>query len=220
MCEQIRFRKELLPSTGNYILMLSGGVDSVAVGSFLAGGAYSGNMVAYHYNHKLRPQNDVMEDKVRWFCEAHEIPLYTRSNSGGLDLSKEADARKHRFAGLREVIGELDNFSGVVCTAHHLDDCVESYLMRAFRGTLGGEIIPSSTGFKGFSIVHPFLLTPKRVFRSWVMDKGLWHYVEEDESNTDTGPTRNWIRNDLRLRIEERYPGLEKVVKKMLEEQE
>ena len=103
----------------------------------------------------------------------------------------------------------------VVC--HHLDDCVESYLMNCFNGVPEYVPIPFRTSWGDVEVVRPFLLTGKEDFRGYVERHGLMRYVTEDELNGDLSLRRNWVRNCLRPMVETRYVGLSKVVKKKIE---
>ena len=213
MRKTIKFQSNLIDKDHALVLLLSGGVDSVAVAHFLSQGSHNTKLAAFHFNHCLRPQNDLMENKVRSLCVTLNIPLHVRSAKDFPCTEEESSCRNARLLALESLKSEfLGQYQGV--TAHHLDDSVESYLMRSFRGTADGYVIPPVTKFNWGKIIHPFLLTPKKVFRDYVTRNSLLEYVEEDCSNTDLSVTRNWVRHKIRPDIEEKYPGLEKVVMK------
>ena len=196
----------VLPDSNSYIA-LSGGVDSIAA-AFIAKKKF-GIDKAYHFNHRLRPQNYIMETKVRKFCEKFGFELIVKR---GNNLKSEADCRNARINGFFEAIG------GNLITAHHVSDCVESYLMNVLRGHAEYLPLPITSQFSTGKIYHPFLMFDKAVFYSIVQKQKLEQYVEEDETNSQIkGSRRNWIRNELLPMIETQNMGLKKIVRKKYE---
>jgi tRNA(Ile)-lysidine synthase len=209
----INYNTKLLENKGHLYVACSGGVDSVAITHFLA--KVNPDVSIFHFNHKLRPQNDRMLEATAalsgtlksfrsYFASALEIPI---DESKGL----EAGAREARLKAL-STIPLVDGERHRVVVAHHLDDCVESYLMNCFNGKTDGYVIPPISNFPRFALYRPFLLTPKSELRAYVERNGLMKYVVEDETNTDTTYRRNFIRNKVIPTLQPHYPGLRKVV--------
>ena len=209
----IKVTKQLLPFK-RFGVALSGGIDSIAVAHFLRKG--NKDFIAIHVNAKYIEQDDEAARKVRMFCKDYDIPLVLREVEGSYGGgSVEAWCREKRYDILRGVCRQEDLEQLVVC--HHLDDCVESYLMNCFNGVPEYVPIPFRTSWGDVEVVRPFLLTGKEDFRGYVERQGLMGYVTEDELNGDLGLQRNWIRQCLRPMVETRYVGLSKVVKKKIE---
>ncbi len=101
----------------------------------------------------------------------------------------------------------FDNFDTVV-TAHHLDDCIETYLFSAMHGN--PKLIPLHRN----NVVRPFLTTPKYEFFNWAMRKNLAFC--HDTSNDDDKYMRNYVRKHIVPHAFKVNPGLDKVVKKMV----
>jgi len=93
-----------------------------------------------------------------------------------------------------------------VITAHHLDDCVETWLWRSLNGNPG--IVP----YRNENVIRPFRLNRKRDLELWCHLNNVPYY--EDESNKDTKYTRNYIRHELMPHALHVNPGLHKVIKK------
>jgi tRNA(Ile)-lysidine synthase len=205
----IRFKK-VFSKSNTKLVCFSGGVDSLACLDFLKRGGWS--VTAFHFNHKLRPENDLMEDSVRKFCKESNTDLIVKN---GLEYNigdgSEKDCREARYKSIGDV------WEGDVVVCHHLGDCVESYLMGCLDGD--SKRIPVCTDWGKFKVWRPFLLNKKVEFINWVVKRGLEKWIVEDSTNRDNSYRRNWIRNELIPKIEEKYRGLDKVVLKKIEEE-
>jgi tRNA(Ile)-lysidine synthetase-like protein len=184
----IKIIKNILPKEKEYFLAVSMGVDSVAAYLFLKNKGYNINPI--HFNHKLRLQNDLMEQKYLELCKnTNSKPII----GYGENLQTENDCRQAR-------INFYKNFcdNGTIITAHHLDDYVESYLLNCFRGHPDKEAFSLESQFENFKIIHPFLLTRKKDFKQYLDRNNYLCYTVEDESNSSTkGSRRNWIRKKI-----------------------
>lgn len=192
----------IIPPKDSYVA-ISGGVDSIAAAYFLR---KYGIHKAYHFNHKMRSQNDMMERKVRAFCEKYEIDLIVKHGAG---LKTEAECRNARINTFFNTIG------GTMVTAHHLNDAVESHVMNFIRSHENFLPIPIVSEFMSGKICHPFLLTDKSFFQRIAETNNLNEYIEEDETNKIIkGSRRNWIRNELLPLFDAQSIGLKKIVRK------
>lgn len=189
----------------------SGGIDSIAGAHYLLK-KLKLQVKLFHYNHNLRDQNDEMEEAVRKFAADYNLPIVVKKLTQMCGTG-EAELRHNRYLTLQAVANQ-----GTVVTCHHLDDCIESYLMNCFNGTPEYSPIPVSTKFGDTQVVRPFLLTPKKVFSGYASAYNLDEYIVEDETNQDQKYRRNWVRHRARPVIEEHYPGIRKVVLKKVED--
>lgn len=209
---RINCKKELV---GNDVwVACSGGVDSIVVAHYLFN-KLKRRVKLFHYNHCLRAQNWEMERSVVKFAEKFNLPLEIRRAQWELsDLERspgENKLRSKRLESLVEVVGD-----GHVIYGHHLNDCVESYLMNTFNGNPDYIPIPIMSGFDDITVVRPFFLTPKKAFEEYAEAYNLNEFIVVDETNSNTKYRRNWVRNRLLPVVEEEYPGLEKVVFKIM----
>lgn len=194
----------------NSFISISGGVDSVAAAYILK--TRFGVDQAYHFNHRLRPQNDEMERQVKELCKNLGIELIVKRAT--TKLRTEAECRHARVNGFFNSIG------GNLITAHHLDDAVESYLLNCFRGQPDYLPIPKVSQFGQYSLLHPFLLFEKEEFRKIARHKRLLSYIVEDETNNEVrGSRRNFIRNKIVPLLEQEQLGIRTIVKKRYETQ-
>lgn len=182
----IKIIKNIIPKNQHFYFAVSMGIDSVAGYLYLKNKGY--NVKPVHFNHKLREQNDVMENKFIELCEATNVkPIIAY----GKNLSTEAECRQAR-------LNFYDSLGGNILTAHHINDWVESYLLNCFRGKPNHNSFELISTFPKFNIIHPFLLTRKKDFQQYLERNNYLCYTVQDESNASVkGSRRNWIRQQI-----------------------
>lgn len=183
----------------NVWVACSGGSDSMAVLDFVRR-CHHVQVAFYHHG---TATSQAALPVVQAYCATHGLALTTDHIQGHKpkDQSAEEWWRNCRLKFLHALPGQ-------VITAHHLDDCVETYLFNCMHGK--SHTIPYSNQ----NIVRPFLTTPKSVFTSWCSRKSVpWH---EDQSNSDVKYMRNLIRHHIVPEALKVNPGLRTVVKKMV----
>lgn len=189
------------------ILACSGGVDSMAVLSFLRNSKRE--IIVCFVNHDT-DYSDKCESFLKEYCKANNIHLVVGRITELKDPKKSQeefwrDERYHIF----KKVSELHDCPVITC--HHLGDVVETWIFGCLNGT--GKLIPYKRDF----VIRPFLLNKKEVFIKWCIDNEVpWL---DDPSNKDSRYNRNLIRNELlpiALRVN---PGIHKVIyKKILSE--
>jgi tRNA(Ile)-lysidine synthase len=202
-----RFRTNLarlgLPS-GKALVAVSGGPDSVALLDLLvqAGDVHDLDLVVAHVDHGIHPESAQVAAQVRALAESYGLPF----EIGQLALGHSAGetlARYRRYAWLeakRERIG-----AGVILTAHHADDQVETVLMRVLAGS-------GPAGLAGIMPVHGKVIRPLLPFSRTeltlhVREAGLQVWL--DPANTDSRHLRSWIRGELLPRLRLRVPQID-----------
>jgi tRNA(Ile)-lysidine synthetase-like protein len=200
----IKIIKDIAPKDRHYFIAVSMGIDSVAAFLWLRSKNY--NITPIHFNHKLRPQNDLMENKFIELCDKLNIEYKI---GHGCDLLTEKDCRQARLNFYNSVV------DGSLITAHHLNDYVESYLLNCFRGHPHHRPFELVSYFDNYKIIHPFLLTYKKDFEQFLARNDYLKYTVKDESNFITkGSRRNWIRNAIVPEMKQNKLSLEKFAKR------
>lgn len=192
--------KLLGPLPEKPVVALSGGVDSMAVADFVS---RSRSVECAFFHHGTEASQQALEF-LEPYCKQRGWPLLKGQISSGrsADVSPEEHWRTERYT-------FLDSLDRDVITAHHLDDCVETYLWSMMHGT--AKIIP----YRRKRVIRPFLLTHKIELVSWAHRNNIpW---VEDASNKDLKYTRNYVRYELVPRALHVNPGLHKVVQRFVQ---
>jgi tRNA(Ile)-lysidine synthetase-like protein len=177
---------------GEYVIAVSGGVDSMSLLDILASRPQIGLIVA-HFNHGIREDSDKDEELVRRRADELNLPFEVGYGSLGPKAS-EAAARKARYDFLHSVKDKYQADS--IITAHHLDDALETAIINLIRGT----------GRKGLSAIsankqvrRPLLSYSKSEILIYARAKAIiWR---EDETNDSDDYLRNYLRKGVLKRL-------------------
>jgi len=182
-----------LDTHDNFILAVSGGLDSMVLLEVFHKLKPRANLKVAHYHHgnsddqKLEEFRNLslktVQHKISTLNKKN-IVFYSEKSPG--PLVSEEQMRNSRWSFLRS----LKKSDEVIVTAHHLDDRFETMLLKMIRGT-------SVEGFLAFKmwnqeIFRPFLETPKVA----LIDYAEAHKISwlSDPSNSEDHYLRNWLR--------------------------
>lgn len=203
---QYASRYHLLPRTGQVVVAVSGGADSVALLDVLRKLAQSPDwdfsLTVAHLDHQIRPTSPedarfVEQLAQKWnlpvISEKQNIPQLARQWQLGL----EEAARKARYDFFARLANETK--AHCVAVAHHAGDNVETILHHILRGThlRGAAGMKPSRPLEGCSamLVRPLLTCTRQDIEAWCHEHHLsW---QTDITNIDTNYTRNFIRHEL-----------------------
>lgn len=189
---------ELLRSGRPVLAGISGGRDSMALLSLLAG-MKDCRLIACHVHHGLRPEADEEAAFVRQFSASLRIPcVWKRTDVTELaranGISIEEAARKARQALFLEWSGDYPG--AFVALAHHRNDQQETAFLHLCRGASGIHgMSPVSTWENGLTVVRPLLNFSREEITSYLER----HHIpwKEDASNQSTEYTRNALRHEV-----------------------
>ncbi len=197
----------MIRSGDGIVVGVSGGPDSVALLHVmnLLKSERNFRLVVAHLDHGLRPES--REDaEFTWELSeslgvsAHVQTADVRQIALDLGISVEEAGRRARYDFYERVRAAVSAQS--IATAHHLDDQLETFFLRVFRGStltgLGG-IYP-----KRGRIIRPFIEAQRTEILDF-LSKGRIPY-RIDRSNLAANTDRNFIRNRLMPMITERFP--------------
>ncbi len=179
---------------GEYIVAVSGGVDSVALLDLLS---KQGNikLVVAHFDHGIRAEsaNDAMF--VKTLAEKYGLEFELGAAALGPDASEE-QARDARYAFLKKLRQNRNALK--IVTAHHSDDIIETIIINLIRGT-GWRGISSLRNTK--YIGRPLLDLTKADILDYAKNNDL-RWVE-DSTNQDLKYLRNEIRHKIVTKMNE-----------------
>lgn len=184
---------------------LSGGCDSVVLLHALHSLGSPNPVSVIHVHHGLSPNADAWADFCRNYCAGLSIPFevhrVTVDCATGLGI--EASAREARYGAFSKVDAE------VLLLAQHRGDQAETVLFNLLRGSglIGAAGMPAERRFGGLRLMRPLLGVSRAEIEAYAEAHGLvW---VDDESNADTGLSRNYLRHEVLPMLAARFPNVE-----------
>ena len=167
----------------NYVVAVSGGVDSVVLLDMLVREKKHDLTVA-HFDHGIRDDSAADARFVEALAKSYDLPYVGRREELGKQASEDY-ARQRRYEFLRNVAKDK---KATLVTAHHADDIIETIAINFSRGT----------GWRGLAVfgddtIERPLLSKRK---SELYDYALLHdleWVEDSTNQTDT-----YLRNRIR----------------------
>lgn len=189
----------------------SGGRDSMALLHYLNSikSQLDCQVIAINIDHSIREKSAMDSQFVMDYCKENGIRAYTFKIEA-LKIAKENKltieegarvARYKTFDGLIQK-GLVDK----IATAHHLNDQAETILLNLLRGCgLGGA--KGMEPIRDNVYIRPFLETERVHIMEYIDDNDI-PYVE-DETNSDTAYSRNYIRNVVMPTIRQKFKSVD-----------
>lgn len=167
------------------ILAVSGGVDSMALLAMYK----QADIVVAHIDHGTRKSSANDADFVRRKCQELGVKFYETKLELGEGVSEEL-ARKKRYEFLKTI---QEKEGGTLCTAHHLDDVLESIAINLIRGTGWRGLTP----FYGDELVRPFIISRmwKRDVLKFAGEQNIC--FRQDPTNCEAAYLRNRVRGKM-----------------------
>jgi tRNA(Ile)-lysidine synthase len=193
------------------VIGLSGGLDSVVLFDIVAtlAGLDAFQLSAVHVNHQISPNASTWAQFVVKLCDERGIPC----NVVIVDVNRgcgsvESAARYRAFAQQK---------ADVLLLAHHLDDQIETMMLRLLRGAgvkgLSAMQQGRSDAFdaqSNYKILRPMLSATRHEIEDYAAERGL-HWIE-DESNSDTRYDRNFLRWRIFPELEKQFPEYREIL--------
>jgi tRNA(Ile)-lysidine synthase len=190
----------------NICVGLSGGCDSVVLLHVLAVLGPREHLRAVHVHHGLSANADRWAAFCADYCRDLGIDLLVErvevDRHSGLGL--EAAAREARYRVFSGSAGEL------LLLGHHQGDQAETLLFNLLRGAgvAGAAGIPVERRRQQLRILRPLLDVSRDEIETYARDHQLaW---VDDESNRDTGLSRNFLRHRVLTVLGARFPAAER----------
>jgi tRNA(Ile)-lysidine synthetase-like protein len=190
----------------NYVLAVSGGVDSVVLLDALVIDRFSELAPDYqlptanyqpliaHFDHGIRPDSAEDAEWVRVLAAGYGLEYVSERVELGLGASESA-ARQMRYNFLRQT---CKKYNALLITAHHQDDVIETMVINLIRGTGWRGLTPMAAEISDSqspSILRPLLGVGKAQILQYAKKYQLqWR---EDSTNLNEKYLRNYIRHSL-----------------------
>lgn len=204
--------QKLFDKNDRVLVALSGGVDSVVLGTLMLRSGYTFSVA--HCNFHLRGEESNRDERfVRSWAEKNKIKLFvsefdTYEYMQQKGISLEMAARELRYSMFKNLMTS-QGFS-LLATAHHADDSAETFFINLLRGTgIAGlhGILP-----KHDNIVRPLLFATRKDIFDFAKANNI-PFVE-DSTNEETQFLRNKIRHRLFPLLKDLCPNFDTVIKK------
>ncbi len=202
--------KQLSPfvNARRWLVAYSGGVDSHVLLHLLvrivARNPGYPPVEVVHVNHQLQDGSDQWASHCQQQADALSVPLtivpveINRDTSGSL----EEKARQARYTVFESLIEPGD----LLLLGHHLDDQVETLMLRLLRGSgsRGASAMPRSRAIGYGRLLRPLLDLPRTAIECYAQDNQL-QWVQ-DPSNNSSDFDRNFLRLQLLPILAQRWP--------------
>ncbi len=177
------------------LLAASGGLDSTVLAHLLHEEGYTFGIA--HCNYGLRGADSDGDAQfvgalAARLGAAFHVTTIELPRAGGETIQLQFTARTKRYKYFEKILDEYTY--DVLCTAHHLDDSLETMLINLLRGT-GLSGIRGIAPRTAFPVVRPLLEASRAEILAFARSREL--YWREDASNAST----NYLRNALRHRV-------------------
>lgn len=201
----------LIPSpVKRWVIAYSGGIDSTV----LLHSVIDVNrrlptplpITALHIHHQLSPNADYWQQQCATVAQTLGVEFVTQRVAVKLQGSGiEAAARDARYTVFEQYLQTGD----VLLFGHHQQDQSETLLLRLFRGAgvRGLQAMPVSRALGDGELWRPLLAATKAEIASYAQHHQL-QWID-DESNTDDGYDRNFLRHRILPLLRSRWSALD-----------
>ncbi len=201
----------------NIVAAVSGGCDSVCLLDSLVKceDPRKGKITVAHVHHNLSPNADIWANFVESLAQEHGLDFeLCRIKVGKTGSGIEAEARRLRYEALEKVALKVK--AGVILTAHHQDDQLETFLIQWVRGAGPDGLVGMPMLKEGkIPIGRPFLGLGRKDLEQYAGQNELsW---VDDESNEDTKYLRNFMRLKILPQLDEARPGYRAAANRSIE---
>ncbi|MEI6054204.1 MAG: tRNA lysidine(34) synthetase TilS [Candidatus Saccharibacteria bacterium] len=175
--------KKIKEPAACYIVAVSGGIDSVVLLDMLSK-KKNLELVVAHFDHGIRDDSHLDAEFVKNLSIMYNLPFESKREELGREASEEI-ARDCRYRFLREIAAK---YNGIVVTAHHSDDVVETIAINLLRGT----------GWRGLAVLDSDITRPlTHLTKKEILSYAKKHKLRWRDDSTNASD--KYLRNRVRL---------------------
>jgi tRNA(Ile)-lysidine synthase len=202
LCDELKQQLKTIPERPIFV-GFSGGMDSMLLLKAACDVVGADQVTAIHVNHGLSKhasqwQQFCLQETKKLGCQFIVENGKVASDGKGV----EAAARAFRY----DVFAKQVPADHILLLAHHLDDQIETFFLRMFRGTglHGLKAMAKQVVRDHYQLLRPWLdFDRQQLLKAAQALELTW---VEDESNQDLGFDRNYLRHQVLPQIEARWP--------------
>ena len=200
-----KIKDEILNRGDKFVIAVSGGLDSMFALDFFEQLVKVSNIsiIVATFDHDDHPESAKFCTFVEEYCRTRHITCvsgkgYTNREEFMKQGGVEAMHRLQRYKFLKDILDRYD-YDAVV-TGHHLNDQIETILLRLFRGYPHKYL--TMVNSSNFYVYRPFLKVSRAKIKNHATNRGL-SWLDDPTNDTDMYE-RNWIRNTILPQILEK----------------
>ncbi len=200
----LELAKSLTPylDAPRWLIAYSGGVDSHVLLHCLSQFPDHPPIEAVHINHQLQDEAGQWAEHCQRQADQLDIAMHSLEVVVDPSGSPEEQARLARYQAFESLLQPGD----ILMMGHHLDDQVETLMLRLLRGSgvKGAAAMPASRSLGKGRLVRPLLDIPRADIEQYANAQQLqWM---EDPSNQSIDFDRNFLRLELLPAMAARWP--------------
>ena len=196
--------EKLIETDETIVVGVSGGIDSMVLLNVLYNLGYK--LVIAHVNHNVRVESKDELIFVSNYAKDRNIPFESTVLEKINGVNFQDEARRLRYEFFFDVARKYN--ATKIATAHHLDDLLETVLMRISRGSnlYGYGGIKPIIYYGGISLVRPLLCVNRQEIKKYQEENNI--PFMEDASNSKDKYTRNRYRHNVVPILVEENPNI------------
>lgn len=194
-------------NASSYVLAVSAGVDSMVSLDLFTKFCDKPFRVAY-FDHQIRENTDFDISLIKTYCSKNGLEFELgRADIPIIKGNLEANARKCRY----EFLNSVNQKDGLIVTAHHSDDQVETVFMNFLKGSFVSGLAGLARIDYNRNLWRPLLSFTKNEILEYAA-KNKIKFVE-DSTNSDPKYLRNFLRLKVLPQLNEKIGSLQAVAR-------
>jgi tRNA(Ile)-lysidine synthase len=191
-----QIKKDIQKRDDKYVIAVSGGIDSMFALHFVQRCLSKEQIVVATFDHGDHPDSRKFCEFVADYCKERNIQCEIGEGFTDVELFKQQGGietmhRQQRYNFLNSVCKKFS--INTIMTAHHLNDQIETILLRLFRG-YPHQFLAMENSIN-YNVYRPFLEVERKTIERMVRYKNIPYM--DDPTNVSMSYERNWLRHDI-----------------------